>query len=103
MIEHVEGILCINAKFRGHFVRCATCTGECFTHFGELIEEVSGGFFASFNAGLMVGVDVHQAGVEADGTLKQSDEHAQAEGIEFGDAEGDGLPAFFGQGLAGAA
>lgn len=77
--------------------------GEGVTHAGEDLEEVAGGFFACFDAGLVVGVDVDEAGVEGDGAFVEGDEEADVEGGGFFDAEGDGLAVVFVEGFAGAA
>lgn len=65
-------------------------------------EDVAGGFFASFHAGLVVGVDVDEGGVESDGAFVEGDELADGVGGDFLDGDGDGGAAGFVEGLAGA-
>ena len=47
--------------------------GEDFLLDGD---DCGGGFFAGFDAGLVVGVDVDEGGVEADGAFEEGDENA---------------------------
>ena len=93
VIEDVEGVLGIDGDGGGDGFGCeaGVVGGEGGADSGEVVEEDGGGFFAGFDAGLMVGVDVDEGGVEADGAFEEADEHAEREGVEFGDAEGEGL------------
>ena len=69
----------------------------------EGVEEGSSGLLAGFHAGLVVGVDVDQRGVERDGALEEGDEQAELEGRDFGDGDRERLAAGFVERLAGAA
>ncbi len=62
-----------------------------------------GGFLAGLDAGLVIGVDVDQRGIEADGPLIEGDEDADMECVDPIDGEGEGLAAVVIEGLAGAA
>ena len=55
---------------------------------------------ARLDARLVVGVDVHQRGVEADGPLEQRDQHADRAGIDPGNGDRHRLPVVVEQGLA---
>ena len=73
--------------------------GEDFRREGD---DGGGGFFAGFDAGLVVGVDVDELGVEADGTFEEGDEDADGAGGDFVDGEGEVFAGVFGEGGAGA-
>ena len=77
--------------------------GDVGAGFGERGQESGGGLFAGFDAGLVVGVDVDQAGVEGHGAFERGDEGAEVEGIDPRDAERHAFAAVFGERLAGAA
>ena len=104
VVEDVEGVLRLHGEGGGDGFGGETGVvgGEGGADGGEVVEEDGGGFFAGFDAGLVVGVDVDEGGVEANGAFEEADEHAEREGVEFGDAEGEGLAAISGEGLAGA-
>lgn len=70
---------------------------------GQKLQEHIGGQLTGLHSGLVVGVDVNQAGVEAHGALKKGNELPQRVGIHRGNGDGDVLTAAFGQRLAGAA
>ena len=50
--------------------------------FGLELDHGGGGLFAGFYAGLVVGVDVDERGVEADGALVEGDERADGAGVD---------------------
>ena len=50
-----------------------------------------GRLLAGLDAGLVVGVDADQAGVEADGSLEERDEPAHSPGLDARDGDGHGL------------
>ncbi len=54
--------------------------GEDFELEGD---DGGGGFFAGFDAGLVVGVDVDEVGVEADGAFEEGDEDADGAGATW--------------------
>ena len=55
------------------------------------IENRCSRFFAGFNAGLVVCVDVHQLAIEADGALEQSNQGTETPGIKAAHADGHAL------------
>lgn len=50
----------------------------------------------------MVGVDVDEGGVEADGAFVECDEGSDGVGGDFVDGDGDGVAVIVGEGFAGA-
>jgi hypothetical protein len=65
-------------------------------------QHLGGGLLASLHTGLVVGVDVDQFGVEANGPLEEGDQGAEGRGIEAPQGDGEALAATLGQGRAGA-
>lgn len=77
--------------------------GDGIAHGGEHFEKVDGGLFSGFDAWLVIGVDVDEAGVKRDGAFEQGDEHANGVGGGLFDAEGDGFAVAVEKRFAGAA
>ena len=101
--EAVVDVLCIGADGGGEGLRGLWGGVQRRTHVGEDFEEGACRGLACFDAGLVVGVDVDEAGVEGNGSLKEGDEHAEGEGGDLGDGDGEGTSSGFVEGFAGAA
>jgi hypothetical protein len=65
------------------------------------VEHAGGGLLAGLDAGLVIGVDVDQLGVEADGALEQGDDGAEGGGVEAVEGEGEARSATLGGGRRG--
>ena len=72
-------------------------------HLTEQGEEYGCGLFAGLHAGLMIGVDVDETGVEADGAFVESDQGAEVKGVDAWNRQGDRLAAIVIKGGARAA
>src|SRR6266853_5503640 len=59
--------------------------------FGLKAEDGGGSFLACFDAWLVIGVDVDQRGVEADGALEQGDESTHDSRVHAANRDGHGL------------
>ena len=62
----------------------------------------AGGFLAGFDAGLVVGIDADERGVETDDAFVEGDQHAERARRDVGQGDGDGVTVLFGEGVAGA-
>ena len=76
---------------------------ELGTNVTNQSDELAGRLFPRLDTGLMIGVHVHEAGVEGDRPFVECDQGTQRSGIEVIQADGDRLAVLFSQGLAGAA
>ena len=83
MNQGVEDFLRIAADGGGNILGTFSVGGHMATNFVEHVEELGCGSLTGFNSGLVVGVDVHQRGVESYGALKEGDEVAQGSRGDF--------------------
>ena len=60
-------------------------------------ENAGSGFFAGLDAGLVMGVDVDEGGVESDGAFKEGDEGADGLRVEAAYDDGEGFAAGIGE------
>jgi hypothetical protein len=61
-----------------------------------------GGFFTGFDTRLVVGIDVHQGGIQAYGSLIKGNQSPHGVGIDFGNRQRDGVSGVIVEGLPGA-
>jgi len=69
-------------------------------HFLLRGEDAGGGLFAGFDSRLVVGVDAHEAAIEADGAFEEGDDLADGDGGDFGQSNRDGLATLLEERLA---
>ena len=67
--------------------------GEVTPHFVENIEKYSGSSLSCFDARLVVGIDIHQGGVEGNGTFKEGNELTEGARVDFLDGNGERMTA----------
>ena len=66
------------------------------------VEDFGRGFFAGFDAGLMIGVDMDERGIEADGAFKERDQGTDGACVNASDGDRHGIAAGFVGGSTGA-
>ena len=77
-------VLGIGAGGGGDLFGGAGVGGEMGADVVEGCQEIPGGFFAGFDARLVIGVDVDQRGVERDRAFEQGDEQPELKGVTSG-------------------
>lgn len=102
MIDRLD--LSFSERLRHRFGRDSGGTGfgEMIFHPCQEIEKISGGLLAGFDTGLVVGINVHEAGIEGNRPLIQGDESSEGIGVQLIQRNRHGKTTAFVESIAGA-